>query len=216
MGIILDLFVIAILVLSIIMGYKKGLIGVVYSLCAFLVAIVVTWILYTPITKIVIDNTQFDENIKNFIIEKGAIDDKDKEKNENEEKNTIDKYIQQYVKTPVTNSANSAIEETANVVSQKVVAIGVAIGLFLIVRIALILLKFIAEGLANLPIIKQFNRAGGTLYGFIRGAFIVYLVLAILFFIMSVNSAGVVANAINTSIISKYLYANNLILNIIF
>ena len=214
MGIVLDIVLLAIFILSVFIGYKKGLIGVVFNLCAFLVSIVLTWILFTPVSNIIIKNTTVDDNIKNVIIEKGVIviDDNDKESEDNQ----IKKYIQEYVSKPIKNTANNAIEETATIISQKVIAIGVAIGLFIVIRIALIFLKFIAEGISNLPIIKQCNKAGGILYGVLRGIFIVYIVLAILFFIMSINNAGVIAETINSSIISKYLYTHNIILDLIF
>lgn len=221
MGIILDIILFTVFVLSVFTGYKKGLIGVVFNLCAFLLAIIITWILYTPITNAVIKNTEIDEKIMNAIVEKGVIkntenvkDGKDEKKEQ--EQNSVDKYIQQYVTTPITNTTNDVVEESAKVISEKVVAIGVAIVLFVIVRICLFFLKFIIEGIAKLPIIKQFNKAGGIVYGAIRGMFIIYIFLAILFFVMSVNNSGTIANLINTSLISKYLYANNLILNIIF
>ena len=214
MGIILDIVLLVFLLLSLIFGYKKGLIGVAFNLCAFLVALVVTWILYTPITNIVINNTEIDDGIKNAIIEKGVI--KTQEDEAKEEENIVNKYVQLYVTTPITNTTNDVIEETAKVVSEKVVAIGVAIVLFIVVRIALILLKFIAEIIAKLPIIKQFNKAGGLIYGAIRGMFVIYILLAVLFFVMSVNNSGMIANMINSSIISKVLYENNFILNIIF
>ena len=164
----------------------------------------------------IIKNTQIDDNIKNVIIEKGVIVVENNDKENEDEDNQINKYIQEYVSKPIKNTANNAVEETATIISQKVVAIGVAIGLFIVIRIVLIFLKFIAEGIANLPIIKQCNKAGGTLYGVIRGLFIVYIVLAILFFIMSINNAGVIADTINSSIISKYLYTHNIILDLIF
>lgn len=212
MGIILDIVILAILALSIFFGYKKGLIGVVFNLCAFIVAIIITWILYTPVTNAIIKNTEIDDNIKNAIIEKGFIKNEDKK----EEQDGVNKYINEYVTTPISNTANDVVEETAKVVSEKVVAIGVAILLFIVVRIGLILLKFVIEGIARLPIIKQFDKAGGIVYGGIRGMFIIYIFLAILFFIMSVNNSGMIADLINTSLISKILYANNLILKIIF
>lgn len=215
MGIILDIILLAILTLSIFWGYKKGLISVVFNLCAFLVAIIITWILYTPVTNAIIQNTEIDDNIRNVIIEKGVVENKEQE-NTKQEENVVNKYIQEYVTSPITNTANNVVEETAKVVSEKVVAIGVAILLFIVVRLGLILLKFIIEGIANLPIIKQFNKAGGTVYGAIRGMFIIYLFLAIMFFVMSVNNSGMIADLINTSFVSKYLYANNLILKIIF
>lgn len=220
MGIVLDVIILSVLALSLILGYRKGLIGVAFNLCAFLVALIITWILYTPITNLVINNTQIDDGIRNTIIEKGVI--KEKEDNEKTEEkieendNVVNQYIQKYVTEPATNTANNVVEETAKVVSEKVVAIGVAIGLFIVVRIGLILLKFVVEAIAKLPVIKQFNKAGGLIYGAVRGMFIIYIFLAILFFIMSINNSGMIANMINSSIISKMLYENNLILNIIF
>ena len=218
MGIILDIIILSILVLSLIFGYKKGLIGVAFNLCAFLVAIIITWILYAPITSLVINNTEIDDGIRNTIIQKGVIKEDEEHIEDSKEKkdNMVDQYIQKYVTEPVTQTANNVVEDTAKVVSEKVVAIGVAIVLFIVVRIGLILLKFVAEAIAKLPIIKQFNKTGGLIYGAIRGMFIIYIFLAILFFIMSINNSGMIASMINSSIISKMLYENNLILNILF
>ena len=215
MGIVLDLILIVSLALSIFFGYKKGLIGVAFNLCAFLVAIIVTWILYNPVTNLVINNTEIDDGIKNAIIEKGVIKQEENDEKKQED-NKVNEYIEQYITAPVTNTTNSVVEETAKIISEKLVAIGVAIVLFIIVRIALILLKFVAEAIAKLPIIKQCNKAGGLVYGAIRGMFMIYIFLAILFLVMSVNNSGTIANMINSSIISKVLYENNLLLNIIF
>ena len=212
MGIVLDLILLASLAVSIFFGYKKGLIGVAFNLCAFLVALIVTWILYNPVTNIVINNTEIDDGIKNAIIEKGVI----KQDEKNQEENKVNEYIGQYITTPITDATNNVVEETAKVISEKIVAIGVAIVLFIVVRIALILLKFVAEAIAKLPIIKQCNKAGGLVYGAIRGMLMIYTFLAILFLVMSVNNSGTIANMINSSIMSKVLYENNLILNIIF
>ena len=215
MGIVLDLILLVCLALSIFLGYKKGLIGVAFNLCAFLVALIVTLILYNPVTNVIINNTEIDDGIKNAIIEKGVIKQEEKDEKKQEE-NKVNEYIEQYITSPVTNTTNSVVEETAKIISEKLVAIGVAIVLFIIVRIALILLKFVAEAIAKLPIIKQCNKAGGLVYGVIRGMFMIYIFLAILFLVMSVNNSGTIANMINSSIISKVLYENNLLLNIIF
>ena len=129
---------------------------------------------------------------------------------------TIDTYIEQYVTNNVKDGVNSTVENTAGIVAEKVVAVGVAILLFIIIRVALLLLKFIAEGLAELPILKQFNKMGGTIYGAFRGIVFVYILLAICFFVVSVSDSGVVTNVIDSSLLTKFLYTNNLILNIIF
>lgn len=213
MGIALDIVLATILVLSIVLGYRKGLIKVAFNLCAFILAIIITWALYTPVTNLVLQHTDFDENIKNVIVEKGVIQVEEEKK---DDKNAVSKYIEEYVTVPATDKANEAIEKTAEVVSEKVIAIIVAIGLFIVVRLVLLLLSFVADVIAKLPIIKQFNKAGGVIYGVIRGFFIIYVILAIMFLVMSINNSGLIADSINSSIISKYLYAHNLILDIVF
>ena len=69
MGIILDIILIAILAGSIFLGYKKGLVKVAVSLCALVIAVVVTLIFYKPISKAIIKNTDWDEKIEQMIIE---------------------------------------------------------------------------------------------------------------------------------------------------
>ena len=212
MGITLDLVLLAILVISIIYGYKRGLVNVIFSLCAFLLSLIITIILYNPITNFIINNTELDENIKEIIIENGIIEDIYNEDSEN----SSSEYIQKYIQDIVIDNTNEAIEETAGLMAEKVVAIIVSIGLFIVVRLILIVLRFIMAGIANLPIISQFNKLGGTAYGILVGLVIIYVILAILFFIVSVNNNQTILNLIDTSIVSKILYSNNIILNIIF
>ena len=220
MGIILDVIILSVLALSLILGYRKGLIGVAFNLCAFLVALIITWILYTPITNLVINNTQIDDGIRNTIIEKGVIKEKvENEKTEEkieEKDNVVNQYIQKYVTEPATNTANNVVEETAKVVSEKVVAIGVAIGLFIVVRIGLILLKFVAEAIAKLPVIKQFNKAGGLIYGAIRGMLIIYVFLAILFFIMCIIGSRTNHRSFSHSILGLIIYSLILSISLLF
>ena len=212
MGIFIDIVIVAILLLSVIMGYKKGLVNVIFNLCAFLVAIIITVILYKPIAGIVINNTQIDENIEQTIIEKGT-----SEKEENtDEASSLDKYIEKYVQDAAVDAKNEAVQIAAKAIAVNVVNIITAILLFIIVRIALIFVKFLVEALAELPIIKQFNKAGGILYGALRGLIIIYVLLAILFFIVFVNNNIEISSAIDSSIITKYLYGNNIILNVLF
>ena len=208
MGIIFDVVLIGIIIISTFIGYKRGLVNVIFNLCAFLIAIIITIFLYTPITNFVIQNTEFDEKIENAIIEKGVTD---KDETSTEE-GVLDKYVSQ----TITDTKNDIVKSTATVIAQKIIGISVAIILFIIVRILLIFVKALINGIASLPIIKQLNEVGGLVYGILMGLITVYVILAVLYFIISVNSTGTIANAINTSFITKILYNNNIILNIIF
>lgn len=90
------------------------------------------------------------------------------------------------------------------------------IGIFVITRILLLFAKAILEAISEIPIIKQFNEIGGTIYGILRGMFIIYVVLAIISFILPVIDKTAVLSIINNSILTKMLYDNNLILMIFF
>ena len=214
MGIILDILILAIVILSIILGYKRGLVNLVFSLCATIVALIVTLILYIPITNVIIKNTEIDEGIQKIILDNGVINE-DSDTNKKGD-NSVNKYIEQYASEIMHKTTNNAIEATAKIISEKIVSIGVIIVLFVVLRIVLILLRFILSGITSLPIIKQFDKLGGTIYGIIRGAILVYAILAVLFLVISINNGGLIANAVDTSIVSKFLYENNMILNFIF
>lgn len=207
MGIVIDIIILAIFLLSVIMGYKKGLVNVIFNVFAFILALVITFILYKPVTSLVINNTQIDESITQTIIEKGTID-----SNDSKQEGIFEAYIGNYA----IETANNTVESLAKTVAENTVSVIVMIALFIVSRIIVILLKFLFNSIAELPIIKQFNKAGGLVYGIIRGIVIIYVILAIIFFIVSVNNNVTITNMIDSSIITKILYANNIILNIIF
>ena len=88
--------------------------------------------------------------------------------------------------------------------------------LFIVTRILLVFVRFITDAIASLPVIKQFNKLGGALYGLLKGLFIIYVILAIMFFIISLNGGNNLFNMIDKSIIGKMMYANNIILKVLF
>ena len=69
MGIVVDLIIIAIIALSAFLGYRKGFVVLAIKLCAFLIAIAVTFVIYKPVANVVINVTGIDETIENAILE---------------------------------------------------------------------------------------------------------------------------------------------------
>ena len=67
MGIIIDLIIILFILLSVYLGYKKGLVALGIHLIAFVLALVIGLILYRPIGDLVINTTSIDENMQNSI-----------------------------------------------------------------------------------------------------------------------------------------------------
>ena len=63
MGIVLDVILIVIILLNVIICYKKGLVKLAVGLVAVIVSLILAMILYKPVTNIIIKNTEIDEKI---------------------------------------------------------------------------------------------------------------------------------------------------------
>ena len=60
---VIDIIIIAIMASCILVGYRKGLIGVAFHLVSFIIAILVALLLHGPISNFIIQNTQIDDKI---------------------------------------------------------------------------------------------------------------------------------------------------------
>lgn len=212
LGIIFDIILVAIIALNVFICYRKGLVKLAVGLIAVIVAIIVSVVLYKPVSNIIIENTEIDENIENTIIENFSAETDEEEDTDN----GFMKYMEKYVNDSINKTRNQIVLEASNVIATKVINICVFLGIFIIARIVLILLTFIADIIMSLPILKQFNKAGGIIYGLIKALLIIYVILAIIFFIIYVSGNTTLSNAISSSYITKFFYNNNLLLNLIF
>lgn len=203
MGIIVDFVIIAIIVLSTFLAYKKGLVKLAIGLCSFAIAIVVTFILYQPISNLVINITGIDETIENAIYEKAN--------DIIQENNTGNELTKQVIET----TKNEMLPETARNLAINVVTGGVIIILFVSVKIVLRFVSSFIDAIAKLPIINQLNKAGGIIYGILRGFLIIYVALLILTIPEQINPNNTVNDSIEQSFLGKTMYQNN-ILNVFF
>lgn len=209
MGIIADIILVAIILLFTFIGYKRGLVKVVISLIAFVLAIVIALIFYKPVSKIIIEKTQIDENISNTLYTNIIAD------NLEDKQNVIDQ-LEKYTGENLSESTEENLKNSINSISEKIIEISCIIVIYIVARIALIALKLISGIIASLPIIKQFNELGGAIYGILQGLFIVYGVLAIVFILSSSYVNADIIKAIESSYICRQMYLNNIILNILF
>ena len=212
-GIILDIILVAIIALNVYLCYKKGLVNLAVGLIAMVAAIILAVVLYKPVSNLIIEKTELDENIEKAIIEKFSAD-----VPENAEVRYVGiwEYLEKYVDNAVNKTQNEIVYETAGTMAVKIINIGALIGIFLIARVALFVLTFVADAITSLPIIKQLNEVGGILYGLVKSLLIIYVVLAVVFFIVSVTANATISNAIAGSYITKFFYEHNILLNILF
>ena len=222
MAIIVDLIIVGIIALCTILGYVRGLTKVLLKIVSFVLAIVIAFILFKPISLLVINHTRIDDNIQSAIEEKmvGVVDggSTNIEGNVEESSNMPDamtEYIQEMV-AEGNGTAQEAAKEAAKNVADIIVNAGTWILVFILARIILIFAKSLLELLVKLPVIKQMDKAGGIIYGLLEGLVIVYIGFAILSFISPMIDSAEILSAVNQSAIGSNIYNNNIILKLIF
>lgn len=210
MGIIVDIIIIAIIALSIFLGYRKGLIELAIKLCAFVIAILITLILYKPVSNLIINTTSIDETIENSILEK-ANDVMEGEEDEELSEETNPASTEELSEEIKQEAREGLLPEAARGLSVNIVRGGVIIILYVLVRIALRFVTALANLVAKLPILKQFNKAGGAIYGALRGILIIYVCLIIISIFGQINPENDVHQNIEQSTLGKTMYENNIL-----
>lgn len=198
MGIMVDLLIIAIVGLSVFLGYKKGIISLTIQLFAFIIAIVITLILYRPISNFVINTTGIDEAIQNEVLKRAN------DIMESEEKNEVKDVV-------INEAKENILPQTARTIAINVVTFGVLIILFIVIRIILRFISAFANLISKLPVLNQFNKLGGLLYGLIRGILLIYVFMLIINFSGIIYPKNAVYSGVQESSIGKAMSDYNIL-----
>lgn len=204
MSFIIDIIIIAIILLFTFIGYKRGLVKLAFSLCTFFIAIVVAFSLYKPVSNFILDKTSIDESIEKTITNKilpNSTDSAEFSSDSNLPQVIIDKGA-------------DTIEDLAHSFSTTIVGICCFVAIYIIAKIALKFVTALANLIAKLPLLKQFNELGGLLYGIVQGTFIVFVGFAIIS-LASPLIDTVFLTSVNNSLLGGFIYNNNLLLNFI-
>lgn len=149
MWIIFDLLIIGIIGLSTFIGYKQGLVKALIKIFSFVIAIVISLILYKPVSNIVIKNTSIDDNIKNAIIEKILPDGVEEDQ---------EIIIEDNITNKIKGEASNTVEGIAEAFSIKLIETMVLLLLFIILKIILRIICAITDLITKLPGLKQLNK----------------------------------------------------------
>lgn len=202
MGIIIDIILILILILSAYLGYKKGLVELGAKIFAGIIAIIITLIIYKPVSNIIINNTSIDEKIENIIIDKTSnlIDENSQISN--------NQYIQNTTDNITTQIKEDTLPDKAKNISINIVYILTLLIIFILTKIALTIVISLANFIAKLPILKQFNEIGGFAYGLIRGLIIICVVILLMGIFIKCNPNNELENTLDKTYITKIVYKN--------
>lgn len=218
-GIIVDIIIVALIILSTFFGYKKGLTGVILKIFSFLIAVVLMLVLYKPVSNFVIKNTTIDENIKAGVTEQLKKLDINKEsttKEENKEKESfVTEYINKYVNEAIEQGKEDVIEYVSDKLSIAIINVIMALIVFIVSMTVLLIISLFLKLLVKLPILRQIDKSGGIIYGILRAIIVIYVILAILSVMSAMIEDFSIIKAIEDSTIGNMMYNNNLILKMI-
>lgn len=200
---IIDIIILVFILLSAIGGYRKGLISLGIHLFAFVLALLISFVLYRPIGNIIINTTQVDETIQATI-----------QKNAETMVNTKG-FENDLTKSLVESAENGMLPEVSKELAYNIVYLGTMIVLFLVLRVCLMLVNTVANAISKLPVLDQVNKLGGAAYGVVRGIIITYAVLLIISLGIAINPTTKLTQMINDTYLAKTMMENN-ILNVFF
>ena len=205
---IIDIILAAIILLGIFVGYKRGLIDIVFSIVGIFLAIFLAMLSYKTVVKVVVPKTGLDKTVYTIV--------------EQKYKNTADaidtsinvpEVFKQYFDANViiNQTSSSNIEKTTNFIVN-------AITIFILIIIYYIIITIVRLGLnvvAKLPGLNGINKIGGAILGGIRNIIIVLILLTLLSFYSSIGKANYLTENINKSIITQKIYNNNFLTEIL-
>ena len=210
---IVDIIIIAIVILSLIIGRHKGLTVCLVNFFSLIIALVVALMFYKPVGTYFRENTPIGENVKQVIKENLPMNDEELKVEDNSILPVgMKKYINEQAKN-ANNAKDEAIENISTQLSTEVINIVSFVGIFIIARAILLLVKILSKIINKLPILKQIDHLGGAVIGAIEGVIIVYFAFAVISTISPVFENTAVLEQINNSFIGKAMYNNNIIMN---
>jgi len=217
----IDVLVIGIIIAYAMIGYARGFIFSVFKVASFFVSAFLSIQVYPYISKFLISAMHLDKTLQGMIsqnLNKIITPEQLAKPNPITDivqswslPKPIEEMVMNGVAVQVGQMKQGIVESMS--VSLSVVAVNIIsiIAVFAIVSFVLIFARNILQGIASLPIFKQINRTGGFAFGILEGIIVIYVAFAILTIFSSSKDLQSIFATINSSLIAKQFYANNLL-----
>ncbi len=212
--------VLLILLISIFIGMRKGLIKMVFSILSMVIVIVLTSILAPRLCRTLQKNTEWDDKLEQrtetFLEEHGVL--------KHDVSVDVDEIpLPESLRNKVADSAESYIgkgiqaynEYVVSTVSYVIFRSLVYVGLFLVLMIIVAIISTILNVMSRLPVLKQLNRAGGAIIGAVTGLLSVWILFMVLTVFGNTNAMVPVFEQINENAFLSFLYEKNLLMNFV-
>lgn len=228
---IIDLITIGIITGAVLIGKRKGFLKSSYNVLSFVITAILVVSLQDPFCDFLAQST-LGENIRLSVFEQvtGKAEENQEAFTESEDVSSVsqigeemglpdfmmkffDEKLEEQTQA-VETIKNSALATLADAVTELILKIISILLLFVIVRISVFLLLQILGALFKLPVLKSINSVLGILIGTVNGLIVIYIVCAVITLLIPSDSLGVVVEMIDSTLLTKYFYNNNLLIEI--
>lgn len=209
MSILLDIILLVVLVLTFTAGYKKGFVKSVWKIAALALTVVLVLIL-----KDTAVNMLYSSNIANGISVKiaekinipqgGGVSIADTLR--------LPEAVKSEMANGIANATTSINEATVEYLTTLCVTVIACVALFVVIRLLLMAVYMIINGLSKAPLIKGVNKLTGGIFATVNAVFVVFLIFSLVSLFAPTGSG--VFEVIDNTYIVKYLYNYNILLKL--
>lgn len=216
---ILDVIVIAVVLITGIVGIKKGLIAVITKLVGVILATILAFTLYKSVASYLYSNFSFGKSINAYI--QNAIG---SSQNEEEEKVSITEILNKF---GLQNKVNIEEEKEniddgttlTQVVANKITSYIMNIIAFLVVFIVVIIVTAVASlilsAIFSMPLLSSINKIGGFAIEIVLSLIKLWVILELISILSPMSGMQWINAQIEASVFVKFLYEHNLLTNLI-
>ncbi|MCT4618089.1 MAG: CvpA family protein [Marinisporobacter sp.] len=218
----MDVLILVILVINVIKGWKNGLILSFFKMSSLIVAGIVAKIYYPNLSQYIMANSTILAKVQEVIGQRVQVTYNNSVAASTMTGNTnifeilkLPKGIENlFMKSETMREySNQAMEGVytylSDILARMFIDFISIVIIFFVIRILLFIIGYILDGIATLPVLKQFNCLGGVIFGFSKGLLIVLIFLAVITPFTAMSHSGILIEGLEKSILAKALYYNN-------
>lgn len=194
----LDYTILAILILGVFSGMRKGLLGSISNILCIVASIFAAKSFYKQVSLFLMQKTPIDEKLTEFLMEKDYA------------KNLVP-IIE--TENAVFTFSQSFISDLNTFLSILIINAASILLIYVAARCILALLEGYLSSIMEIPGLKEMNRLGGGLIGLAKSVIILMLIFTFITPVSAMEILSPINEGIQKSIIAKYFYSYNFILD---
>lgn len=219
----IDLIIIVIIMLSAVIGYFRGLIKTLMQLVSSVLSLIISFVIYKPVAYL-LKLSPIYTGIKEWVFEKmgeadllglGA-------QSQAKEISNLTSWMPGFIGSQIAKNNNNEVYTLLGVNNiidyivtyiANIAIMGIALMVtWLLVKIIITTIMKTLDIVAKLPVISTFNKWGGLIAGIFKAVLGVWIVMLLIPFLSSLKAMPDLQMLIDSNILAKIIYDNNLIL----